>query len=298
MSVEENVYALEKKRIAKSFGSAAKHYELVDQLQRTIADRLIERLDYFKLEPTTILDLGSGPGTSAKKLSKYYKKANITEVDISQAMLIHSASNSPRFFSKRSRLCSDAEALAVRSRSVDLVYSNLMLQWCDDLDLALQEARRVLLPNGLLLFSTFGPDTLKELRKSWQLVDEDIHVNAFVDMHDIGDALIRAGMENPVMETETITLEYQDAKVLMQELKMIGAHNVNKGRRKTLTGKTRLRSMLSHYEQWRVNDYLPATYEVIYGHAWKPEMVSASKIDAQTHSFPISAITRSSDQNE
>ena len=294
MSVDENAYALEKRQVARSFGLAANQYELVNQLQRTVADRLIERLDYFKLKPSTILDLGSGPGTSAKKLSKYYKKTNVIEVDISLQMLSHSASNSPRFFSKRSRLCSDAEALAVKSRSVGMVYSNLMLQWCNNLDLAFTEASRVLLPNGLLLFSTFGPDTLKELRKSWQQVDEDIHVNAFVDMHDIGDALIRTGMENPVMETETITLQYRDVKALMRELKMIGAHNINNGRRKTLTGKTRLQSMLSHYEQLRVNEYLPATYEVIYGHAWKPAMVSASKIDAQTHSFPVTAITRSS----
>lgn len=287
-----NKYALEKTDIAKNFSSAAKHYQLVDQLQQTVADRLLERLDLIKMSPEAVLDLGSGPGTSSAKLMKYYKKARVFETDISFAMLKRSAEQTRKLFSRRQRICSDAEKLAIKSDSFDLVFSNLMLQWCNNIDLVIEETSRVLRPDGLFIFSTFGPDTLMELRKSWQQVDEDIHVNAFVDMHDIGDALIRIGLENPVMETEKITLNYKDAHDLMKELKMIGAHNINQGRRKTLTGKNRLQNMLAHYEKWRANGRLPATYEVIYGHAWMPASVKSRRIDGQTVTFPVSALKR------
>jgi malonyl-CoA O-methyltransferase len=283
-------HLLEKQRIARSFSAAAKDYQLVDQLQQTVGDRLIERLELMKVKPGLVLDLGSGPGTSAAKLAKYYKKATIIESDISHSMLLQASKQSPRFFSRRRRLCSDAEMLGLKSASLDLVFSNLMLQWCNNLDLVLNETRRVLQPNALFIFSSFGPDTLMELRKSWQEVDQHIHVNAFVDMHDIGDALVRAGLENPVMETERITLNYENAFDLMRELKMLGAHNVNSGRRKTLTGKTRLQNMLAHYEKLRVEGKLPATYEVVYGHAWTPASMKARRIDEQTLAFPLSAL--------
>ncbi len=294
MHEENGKYALDKTQIAKSFSSAATHYQLVDQLQQTVADRLFERLDLIKKSPLMVLDLGSGPGTSSAKLMKCYKKARIIETDISCGMLKYSAKQARKFLSRRQRVCSDAEMLAIKADSVDLVFSNLMLQWCDDVDLVIKEISRVLRPDGLFIFSTFGPDTLLELRKSWQQVDEEIHVNAFVDMHDIGDALIRMGLENPVMETEKITLNYKDARDLMRELKMIGAHNINHGRRRTLTGKNRLLKMLDSYEKWRTDGRLPATYEVIYGHAWMPASIKSRRVDGQTVTFPISALKQDS----
>jgi len=130
----------------------------------------------------------------------------------------------------------------------------------------------VLKPGGVFLFTSFGPDTLKELRASWQQADDEAHVNAFADMHDIGDSLVRNGMDAPVLSIEHIVLTYDECKQLMRELKNIGAHNVNNGRRKTLTGKQRLQKVIKHYESYRQNNKLPATYEVIYGHAWKPEV--------------------------
>lgn len=285
-------YLLDKRQVARSFSSAAGRYQQVDQLQQTIADRLLDRLDLTKMKPRLVLDLGSGPGTCSTRLAKYYNKASIIETDISHAMLLQASKQAPRFFSRRQRICTDAELLGIKSASIDLVFSNLMLQWCDNLDLVLNEIRRILQPNGLFMFSTFGPDTLKELRLSWQAVDENIHVNNFIDMHDIGDALIRAGMENPVMETERFTLNYKDVYGLMRDLKTLGAHNVNEGRRKTLTGKTRLQNMLGHYEKWRFEERLPATYEVVYGHAWAPATTKAIRIDEQTLAFPVSALKR------
>ena len=299
MSNDNAEYLLEKKQVIKSFGGAAKEYQQANILQSTVAARLLERLDLIKLQPLRILDLGCGPGTSSSGLAKYYKKAAVFETDISLKMLQQAKSEAPRFFSRRQRFCSDAEASCVKSASIDLIFSNLMLQWTENLDTVFSEARRILKPNSLFIFSTFGPDTLIELRKSWQEVDKQIHVNAFVDMHDIGDALIRAGMQNPVMEAEKIVFEYEHVHQLMRDLKKIGAHNVNQGRRKTLTGKSRLNSMLLHYEKLRVDGHLPASYEVVYGHAWTPEFTHASRVDENTYAFPVSAITKgkSTDSN-
>ena len=145
-----------------------------------------------------------------------------------------------------------------------------MMQWCTDLKALFDECHRVLKPQGLILFTTFGPETLKELKRSWSVVDNEAHVNEFVDMHDIGDALMRNGLTSPILNAEEIVLTYQECKQLMRELKYIGARNINSGRRKTLTGKKRIEKVFEYYETYRVNNKLPVTYEVIYGHAWQP----------------------------
>jgi malonyl-CoA O-methyltransferase len=169
------------------------------------------------------------------------------------------------------RVCADALRMPLARASVDLIYSNLLLQWCNDPDAVFAEFKRVLRPHGLLTFSTFGPDTLKELRAAWASVDDYTHVNRFLDMHDIGDALVRAGLAEPVLDVERFTLTYEDAMSLMKDLKAIGAHNVTAGRPAGLTGRGRLESMLAAYEQQRTDGRLPATYEVVYGRAWGGE---------------------------
>jgi malonyl-CoA O-methyltransferase len=152
-----------------------------------------------------------------------------------------------------------------------MLFSNLTLQWCGDLQQTFAEFRRVLKPGGLLLFTTLGPDTLKELRESWRQVDGAVHVNEFIDMHDIGDALVQTKFGDPVMDMEYLTLTYTDSLDLMRDLKVLGAHNVNPGRSSGLTGKGRIKAVQAAYEQFRNDGVLPATYEVIYGHAWRPE---------------------------
>ena len=169
-----------------------------------------------------------------------------------------------------------------------MVFSNLTLQWCNDLDHVFGEIRRILKPGGLFMFSTLGPDTLKELRESWRKVDQYNHVNAFMDMHDIGDALMRTNLADPVMDVEEITLTYADVFKLMKDLKTLGAHNVTKGRPRGLTGKHRLQSMVAHYEAFRKNGLLPATYEVVYGHAWSGNRLPDTK--NQITEIPITRI--------
>jgi malonyl-CoA O-methyltransferase len=142
------------------------------------------------------------------------------------------------------------------------------LQWCDPPDRAFAEVRRVLKPGGFFAFSTFGPDTLKELRSAWAVADGYNHVNHFIDMHDVGDALVRAGLTEPVLDVDRMQLTYPDALALMRDLKAIGAHNVTAGRPRALMGRSRLRQMQSAYEAFRRDGRLPASYEVVYGVTW------------------------------
>ena len=255
--------------VRSAFEKASAHYDEYSILQRTITGRLIESLDEIKVNPISILDLGSGTGYGSKILHKKFKNAHIYQIDFSEGMLGMSRKKAPMFFSKDHFICADVNKLPFKENYFDLVVSSLTLQWCNNLDIIFDEVNNLLKAKGVFLFSSFGPDSLKELRDCWARVDDYVHVNAFVDMHDIGDALIRKGLISPVLNTEKIILTYNSCRQLMYELKYIGAKNVNNGRRKTLTGKNRLKKVFEHYETYRTNKKLPVTYEVIYGHAWK-----------------------------
>jgi len=284
--------ALDKNRIRASFDAAAEHYDDVAVLQRETGDRILERLDLVKLQPDTILDIGAGTGVATHALSKRYKKAHVIAFDLAPGMLNQARQRGNilhRLLGKRGFVCGDAEHLPFADDSIDLIFSNATLQWCSDLDHTFIEFKRILKPDGLLMFSTFGPDTLKELRDSWRAADTDAgpstHVHNFIDMHDIGDAMLRAGLADPVMDVENFTLTYTDAYQLMRELKTLGAHNVANERRHTLTGKTRVKNMIAAYEHWRSNGKLPATYEIVYGHAWSPAVTKNTDI-----SIPLSQL--------
>jgi malonyl-CoA O-methyltransferase len=164
--------------------------------------------------------------------------------------------------------CADAERLPLAAGSAQLVFSNLLLQWCDPAAV-FAETARVLETGGLFLFSTYGPDTLKELRAAFAAVDDAPHVNAFVDMHDLGDALVAAGFADPVMEMEALTVEYADVESIARDLRRGGGQTVLAGRRPGLGGRERWKRMAERYEAHRRAGALPATFEVVYGHAWK-----------------------------
>ena len=178
-----------------------------------------------------------------------------------------------------------------------MVFSNLALHWSDDPDQVFAECRRVLAPGGVLTFTTYGPDTLVELRRAWAAVDGHVHVNRFIDMHDLGDALVRAGFAEPVMDVERYTLTYERVTGLMRELKAIGARNVNAGRPRSLTGKGALARMTSAYEQCRVDGRLPATFEVVYGQAWRPVGTQRRRASGETV-VPVSRIGRRKAEGE
>lgn len=263
-----------KKLMRASFNSAAEQYDAAAILQQEVCDRMAERLAYIKLDPEIVLDAGSGTGFGREKLQAQYAKANVVELDIAHAMLIASrkkTSKWKRLFKEPPAICADIEQLPIADNSLGMIWSNLAIQWVNDLDRAFAEFHRVLQPNGLLMFSTLGPDTLKELRHAFSGVDNSDHVNRFIDMHDIGDGLVRNGFATPVMDMEFITMTYHDVKAVMNDLKSIGAHNVMHGRPAGLMGKQRWQRVLDTYETYRKDGLLPATYEVVYGHAWKPE---------------------------
>jgi malonyl-CoA O-methyltransferase len=168
-------------------------------------------------------------------------------------------------------VCGDIEQLPLANACAGMIWSNLVLQWSNEPQRAFAEMHRVLAPGGLLMFSTFGPDTLKELRAAFRSVDRSTHVHRFIDLHDLGDALVACGFADPVMDMEMLTLTYADVRELMRDLKAIGAHNATLGRPATLTGKSLLATVARNYEVARRDGRLPATFEVIYGHAWKPQ---------------------------
>jgi malonyl-CoA O-methyltransferase len=204
-----------------------------------------------------------------------------------------------RILGSKKLICADIESMPIADASMDIVWSNLALQWCNDLDKSFVEVARVLKPNKLFIFSTFGPDTLKELRaasnssKAHDQTDNKTHVSRFIDMHDIGDALTRAGFNAPVLDVERYTLTYDNVKSVMADLKAIGANNATQGRGRGLAGKGFLKSLTTQYEQFRVDGKLPATFEVIYGHAWTPESSHYPKQDLGDGVSPISFRPRS-----
>ncbi|HFD79224.1 MAG TPA: malonyl-[acyl-carrier protein] O-methyltransferase BioC [Gammaproteobacteria bacterium] len=251
----------------RSFAAAAASYDGAAVLQQEIGRRLLERLDLVRLRPQRILDLGAGTGQCLPGLLRRYRGAEVVALDIALPMLQRARARG-RWLRRPRCVCADAERLPFADARFDLVFSNLMLQWSLDIEAAFRELQRILRPGGLLLFTTFGPDTLHELRDSWGQADGYSHVNAFADMHDLGDALVRSRFADPVMDVERLTVTYPDLGKLMRELKQIGAHNVTAGRPRGLTGKGRLRRLESAYERYRRDGVLPASYEVVYGHAW------------------------------
>jgi malonyl-CoA O-methyltransferase len=294
---------IDKASARRSFDRAASGYDAAAFLQREIGGRLLERLDYCRLTPKTILDLGCGTGQAIGALMRRYPRARVIALDFALGML-RLARRRGTWFNRPRVLCADAEALPLADGCVDLIVSNAALQWCNDLDRTFSDLLRVLRPGGLLMFTSFGPDTLRELRAAWAVADglpagpaqtrvqPQTHVSPFVDMHDLGDALVRARFAEPVMDAEHLTLTYADLRGLMRDLKGIGAHNAASDRPRGLTGPRRLAALEAAYETQRRDGRLPATYEVVYGHAWAPELAARGRHTDAGFAIPVGAIGR------
>lgn len=272
--------------VKHAFGRAVRSYDAAAVLQREVASRMLSRLDVVRLAPAAILDAGCGTGEAAMELAARYPGARIVGFDLALPMaqaardrvrgsrslyrrllapLTGAGGDEPRF------VCADLNALPFAGVAFDLAWSNLALQWINDLPRAFAEMRRCLKVGALFTFSTFGPDTLKELRAAFARADGHTHVNRFVDMHDVGDMLVHAGYADPVMDMEYVTLTYATPAALMHELKSIGATNATRGRSRGLTGRGRFAKVTSELEAFNRDGRLPATFEVVYGHAWKGE---------------------------
>jgi malonyl-CoA O-methyltransferase len=265
------LFSLDRRAVAQAFDRASASYDAAAALQERVRNELMERLAELKLAPLTILDLGAGTGHASRALKHRFPKSLTVAADIAPGMLARARQQS-RWLRRFERVRADAYSLPFRNGAFDLVFSSLMLQWCDDLDTVFAEIARVLKPGGALLFSTFGPGTLSELREAWGASDAPgNHVNHFFDPHALGRALMQAGLAEPVLDADRTVVDYPDVLTLMRELKAIGAHNVTQGRARGLTGRKRLAAMTQAYETRRRGGKLPATYEVIHGICWGVE---------------------------
>lgn len=283
----------EKHRIQRHFDAKAIRYESSAVLQRNVCEELLSRLDLTSLNPSVILDAGCGTGWGTQGLLKKYKKAKVISLDLSPEMLKQTKTKGG-WLRKPNLICADAEEIPLQDESVDLVFSNFMLQWCD-YKKVFAEFRRILKPDGLLMFTTFGPDTLKELKQSWAQVDDHAHVNDFTDMHDLGDELVNTGLAEPVMDMDLMALTYDDVMSVMSDLKAIGANTTLKNQKKPaeqgLVTPSKLKRVIQHYENYRSDGVVPASYEVIYGHAWKTKQ-RATKIPQTEFSVSVDQLKR------
>jgi len=267
---------LQKDRVRQRFNRSASLYAERAFLAREVGQRLLEHFEFLKIQPTRILDLGAGTGFAGDDLHRLFPQAALFSLDMADALLRANPWRPRPWWRRfgppdiRFALCAEAERIPLQSASMGLVWSNLMLPWAP-LELTLKEVHRVLEPDGLFMFSTLGPDTLRELRAAFAVLgDDQAHVQDFMDMHDVGDALVHAGFSNPVMDREDLRVTYPDLAALARDLRHAGGSNAQAGRPRGLMGRGRWQAVSNAYEQLRHEGLLPATFEIVYGHAWKP----------------------------
>ena len=285
-------YSLEARAIRRAFDRASRTYARAAVVQAEIRSRVLERLDLVRVDPARVLDLGSASGQSTRALKDRYPKAEVLALDMSLAML-REARREQTFFKKFGRLAGDAHSLPLRSGTIDLVFSNLMLAWCNYPDQVFKETARVLRPEGLFTFTSVGPDTLREVREAFKQIDAQTHVHRFIDMHDLGDALMRSGFLEPVMDTERLTVTFGSARDLMRELKGSGATNATAGRRRVPLGRKKWGIVERALEQRRLGEKISVSIEVVYGHAWRGSDIRPRSAPGE-FTVPLAGLTRRS----
>lgn len=259
--------ALNRRHVRRRFDNAAAGFEGADFVHRHAAAGLLERLRPMTLKVARVLDAGSAGGAASRALAKTWRKSHVVSLDLSMGMLRKARASRSRF-ARISELQADAAQLPLVDGSVDLVFANMLLPWSIDPAGFLNEVRRVLRKEGLFAFSALGPDSLRELRDAWAEVDADEHVNAFPDMHDIGDLVVRAGLSDPVVDVDYLTVAYRSSDALFRDLTNAGARNCLERRRRTLTGKQRFAHMRAALQSRFGDDGLPLRLELVFGHAW------------------------------
>ncbi|MDX1837460.1 malonyl-[acyl-carrier protein] O-methyltransferase BioC [Legionella taurinensis] len=258
-----------KNEISNSFNTHAGEYDRAAKIQHEIGNRLFERLDYLKINPRYVLDLGCGTGIFSRLLKKRYADAHIIGIDLAEKML-NEARKKQGWRRKWALVNADMTALPFPDGLFDLVFANQAIHWVSPLKDVMREINRVMSPDASLLFSTLGPDTFKELKQAWAGVDSHAHTNTFADMHDVGDCLLAEHFLNPVVDMEWVTVHYSSLKALVDSLKAQGVRNINQARNKGLTGKGARQAFEAAYQQLCTDQgKYPLTYEVVYGHAFK-----------------------------
>jgi len=278
------------KEICNAFNRHASEYEQAAKVQNEIGERLFERLDYLKIQPRYILDLGCGTGLLSRKLKKKYPDACLIGLDLAYNML-KQARKKQYLWRKWSLVNGNMMQLPFADGVFDLVIANQVIHWSDPLSHVLGELNRVMKAQGCLMFSTLGPDTFLELKQAFAKADTHAHANQFADMHDVGDCLLAERFLDPVMDMERLTVHYSDTSALLQSLKAQGVRHVNPERNPGLTGRGVWRAFEAEYQAIRTADgKYPLSYEVVYGHAWKGEQ---RRVGEKVETFiPIAKIGR------
>ena len=260
-----------KTEICKAFNAHAGEYEQAARVQHEIGERLLERLQYLKINPRYILDLGCGPGYFSAQLKKRYPRAHVIGFDLAYAML-QRAKTKQGWLKKWGLVNGDMTAMPFATGLFDLVFANQVIHWSPSLPMVMRELNRIMNVNGCLMFTTLGPDTFCELRQAFAAVDNHAHANVFSDMHDIGDVLLAERFIDPVVDMDRLSVHYSTFLQLVRSLKAQGVRNINAGRNPGLTGRQAWRNFEAAYSAFRTEQgKFPLTYEVVYGHAWKGE---------------------------
>ncbi len=273
---------LNRKHIRRRFDRAANSFDGADFVHAATRDGLLERLQPLLVEARTIVDLGAGTGAATRSLEKRFNAARVIMVDLAHDML-EKARKKRAWLSRASFVQASADALPFPNESVDVVFSNLMLPWVSDSSWVFSEVARVLRKGGVFAFTTFGPDSLLEIDRAWAAVDNTVHVNRFPDMHDLGDALVDAGLRDPVLDVDHLSVSYGNSDALFDDLTAVGARNSLQERTRGLTGKKRFSAMIKALETAAADGKIMLDLELVYGHCWgagpKPDAANY-RIDA------------------
>jgi malonyl-CoA O-methyltransferase len=265
MNASKYTSDLRDRDVRRRFDCAAHRFDEADFVHGVTRDGLLERLRPMTAEASIVLDLGAATGSTIPLLQKRFRRARVIAVDSSPRML-QLAHRKRTLLSKRHVVQGDARALPFADTSVDVVFSNLLLPWLDRPDLVFAEVARVLRKDGLFVFSTLGPDSLLEVRQAWQAVDGDAHVGRFPDMHDVGDALVRGGLRDPVLDVDRLSVNYRSSEALFRDLTSVGARNSLRQRQRGLTGRNRFRGFVDNL--FGTGEVCSLTLELVYGHCW------------------------------
>lgn len=267
MNTRDDKSALRVRDVQRRFDRAAARFDSVDFVHAATRDGLLARLEPIVVAAKTVIDLGSATGSAVRLLARRFRGAHIIAADVSRIMLEQSK-RKRAWFSRTSAVQAHAAALPFADQSIDVVFANQLLPWVDDPAVVFAEVSRVLRKGGLFLFATLGPDSLIELRQAWSEFDSGEHVNRFLDMHDIGDASVRAGLRDPVLDTDRLTVTYRSAQALFADLTAAGARNSLRHRNRSLGGAGRFKAMVKSLDARRTDGLLTLDLELVYGHSW------------------------------
>ena len=258
---------LNPRHIRRRFERAADSFDGADFVHEKTRDGLLSRLEPLIVEATTVVDLGSATGAAHRPLGKRFGRPRLISIDVAHRMLVKARAKKA-WLSKTAFVQAGAAALPLADESVDVVFSNLLLPWIDDPDAVFREVARVLRKGGVFAFATLGPDSLQEIRRAWAGIDDGAHVNRFPDMHDIGDALVGAGLRDPVLDVDRLSVSYRSSRRLFADLSAVGARNAARRRHPALTGRRRFEAMVNALEAAGGDDGIVLDLELVFGHCW------------------------------